>query len=174
MRREISVVFQDYAHYNLTALENIGFGNVNRLRDREEIELAARRAGADKAIASLPYGYDTILGKEFEEGEELSIGQWQKVALARAFLRQAQIIVLDEPTSALDAQAEHKVLEQFRQLTQGRTAVLISHRLSSVKLADRIYFLKDGRIVESGTHNELVQRNGHYARLFEIQAQYYR
>ncbi|MEW5858529.1 MAG: ABC transporter ATP-binding protein [Cyanobacteriota bacterium] len=174
LRREISVVFQDYAHYNLTARENIGFGNVNQLFHDDEIRLAAKKAGADKAIASLPYGYDTILGKEFEEGEELSIGQWQKVALARAFLRQAQIIILDEPTSALDAQAEHEVLEQFRQLTEGRTAILISHRLSSVKLADRIYFLKDGRIVESGTHNELVQRNGDYARLFEIQAQYYR
>lgn len=174
LRQEISVVFQDYAHYNVTALENIGFGNINQLHAREEIELAARRTGADKAIASLPYGYDTILGKEFEQGEELSIGQWQKVALARAFLRQAQIIVLDEPTSALDAEAEHEVLEQFRQLTQGRTAILISHRLSSVKLADRIYFLKDGTIVESGTHNELMQRNGHYARLFKIQAQYYR
>jgi len=174
LRREISVVFQDYAHYNLTAGENIGFGDVTRLHHPDEIRLAAKRAGADKAIASLAYGYDTILGKEFEEGEELSIGEWQKVALARAFLRQAQIIVLDEPTSALDAKAEHRVFKQFRRLTQGRTAILISHRLSSVKLADRIYVLKDGRIIESGTHNELVQRNGHYARMFEIQAQYYR
>jgi ATP-binding cassette subfamily B protein len=174
LRREISVVFQDYAHYNLTARENIGFGNVNQLFHDDEIRLAAKQAGADKAIASLPYSYDTILGKEFEEGEELSIGEWQKVALARAFLRQAQIIVLDEPTSALDAIAEHKVFEQFRQLTQGRTAILISHRLSSVKLADRIYVLQDGRIVESGTHNELMRRNGSYAHLFKTQAQYYR
>ncbi len=174
LRQEISVVFQDYAHYNLTAGENIGFGNVNQISDRDEIRIAARRAGVDKAIASLPYGYDTTLGREFEEGEELSIGEWQKVALARAFLRQSQIIVLDEPTSALDAKAEHQVFEQFRKLTQGRTAILISHRLSSIKLADRIYVLKDGRIVESGTHNELVQLNGHYARMFEIQAQYYR
>lgn len=174
LRQEISVVFQDYAHYNLTARENIGFGDVNRLSDRDEVRIAAKRAGVDKAIASLPYGYDTTLGREFEEGEELSIGEWQKVALARAFVRQSQIIVLDEPTSALDAKAEHQVFEQFRKLTQGRTAILISHRLSSIKLADRIYVLKDGRIVESGTHNELVQRNGHYARMFEIQAQYYR
>ncbi len=174
LRRDISVVFQDYAHYNLTARENIGFGNVNQLFHDEEIRLAAKKAGADKAIASLPYSYDTILGKEFEEGEELSIGEWQKVALARAFLRQAQIIVLDEPTSALDAIAEHQVFEQFRQLTQGRTAILISHRLSSVQLADRIYVLQDGRIVESGTHNELMRRNGSYAHLFETQAQYYR
>jgi ATP-binding cassette subfamily B protein len=174
LRREISVVFQDYAHYNLTARENIGFGDVNRLPDQDEIRSAAKTAGADKAIASLPYGYDTTLGKEFEEGEELSIGEWQKVALARAFLRQAQIIVLDEPTSALDAQAEHQIFEQFRQLTEGRTAILISHRLSSVKLADRIYVLKEGRIVESGTHNELLLLKGSYARLFEIQAQYYR
>jgi ATP-binding cassette subfamily B protein len=174
LRREISVVFQDYAHYNLTVQENIGFGDVNRLYHTDEIRSAAKQAGADKAIASLPYSYDTILGKEFEEGEELSIGEWQKVALARAFLRQGQIIILDEPTSALDAKAEHQVFEQFRQLTQGRTAILISHRLSSVKLADRIYVLEDGRIVESGTHNELMQRNGSYARMFEIQAQYYR
>lgn len=174
LRQEISVVFQDYVHYNLTAAENIGFGNVNQLSDRNEVRIAAKRAGVDKAIASLPYGYDTTLGREFEEGEELSIGEWQKVALARAFLRQSQIIVLDEPTSALDAKAEHQVFEQFRKLTQGRTAILISHRLSSIKLADRIYVLKDGRIVESGTHNELVQLNGHYARMFEIQAQYYR
>jgi len=174
LRREISVVFQDYAHYNLTARENIGFGDVNRLPAQDEIRSAAKTAGADKAIASLPYGYDTTLGKEFEEGEELSIGEWQKVALARAFLRQAQIIVLDEPTSALDAQAEHQIFEQFRQLTEGRTAILISHRLSSVKLADRIYVLKEGRIVESGTHNELLRLKGSYARLFEIQAQYYR
>jgi ATP-binding cassette, subfamily B, bacterial len=174
LRREISVVCQDYVHYNLTVGENIGFGDVNRLSDRDQIHLAAKRAGADKAIASLPYGYDTLLGKEFEEGEELSIGEWQKVALARAFLRQAQIILLDEPTSALDAKAEHQVFEQFRQLTQGRTAILISHRLSSVKLADRIYVLEDGTIVESGTHQELMQRNGSYARMFESQAQYYR
>ena len=174
LRQEISVVFQDYAHYNLTARENIEFGDVNRLSDRDEVRIAAKRAGVDKAIASLPYGYDTTLGREFEEGEELSIGEWQKVALARAFLRQSQIIVLDEPTSALDAKAEHQVFEQFRKLTQGRTAILISHRLSSIKLADRIYVLKDGTIVESGTHNELVQLNGHYAHMFEIQAQYYR
>ncbi len=174
LRQEISVVFQDYAHYNLTARENIGFGDVNQLSDHDEVRIAAKRAGVDKAIASLPYGYDTTLGREFEEGEELSIGEWQKVALARAFLRQSQIVVLDEPTSALDAKAEHQVFEQFRKLTQGRTAILISHRLSSIKLADRIYVIKDGRIVESGTHNELVQLNGHYARMFEIQAQYYR
>ncbi|HAJ58093.1 MAG TPA: ABC transporter ATP-binding protein [Cyanobacteria bacterium UBA8543] len=174
LRQEISVVFQDYAHYNLTARENIGFGDVNQLSDRDRVRIAARRAGVDKAIASLPYGYDTTLGREFEEGEELSIGEWQKVALARAFLRQSQIIVLDEPTSALDAKAEHQVFEQFRKLTQGRTAILISHRLSSIKLADRIYVLKDGTIVESGTHNELVQLKGHYAHMFEIQAQYYR
>lgn len=174
LRREVSVLFQDYAHYNLTVRDNIGFGDVNRLYHADEIRSAAKQAGADKAIASLPYSYDTILGKEFEEGEELSIGEWQKVALARAFLRQAQIIVLDEPTSALDAKAEHQVFQQFRQLTQGRTAILISHRLSSVRLADRIYVLEDGRIVESGTHNELMQCNGSYARMFEIQAQYYR
>ena len=114
------------------------------------------------------------MGKWFEDGEELSIGEWQKVALARAFLRNAQIIVLDEPTSAMDAKAEYEVFTNFHQLTAGRTTLLISHRLSTVKMADRIYVFKDGRIVESGTHDELIRCNGTYMRLFETQAQYYR
>jgi ATP-binding cassette subfamily B protein len=122
----------------------------------------------------LPQGYETTLGKWFEDGEELSIGEWQKVALARAFLRAAQIIVLDEPTSALDAQAEYEVFKKFRQLAEGRTAILISHRFSTVRLADHIYVLENGRISESGTHDELVRHGGVYAHLFETQAQYYR
>ncbi len=135
---------------------------------------AARYAGADQVISTLPKGYDTVLGKWFEEGEELSIGQWQKIALARAFLRDSQIIVLDEPTASLDARSEYEVFEHFRQLTAGRTAILISHRFSTVRMADRIYVLQDGRIVESGNHTELVARGGLYAQLFEIQARYYR
>ncbi|MBW4577471.1 MAG: ABC transporter ATP-binding protein/permease [Aphanothece sp. CMT-3BRIN-NPC111] len=173
LRREISVVFQDYVRYNLTARENIWFGNVNQSPHEDDITAAARSAGADQAIAKLPYNYDTTLGTQFEKGEELSIGEWQKVALARAFLRQAQIIILDEPTSALDAKAEYEVFEQFRQLTQGKTAIVISHRLSTVKLADRIFVLKNGKIIESGSHNELLQQRGTYAHLFEIQARYY-
>ncbi len=173
LRSQIGVVFQDYAHYNLSAGENIGLGNINVLHDNEAIHHAANLAGANKAITRLPNQYDTILGREFEEGEELSIGEWQKIAIARAFLRQSQIMILDEPSSALDARAEYEVFEQFRKLTQNRTAILISHRLSTVKLADRIYMLKDGKIVEQGTHPELIQRKGVYAQLFELQSSSY-
>nr|MBC8249520.1 ABC transporter ATP-binding protein [Anaerolineales bacterium] len=150
LRREISVIFQDYAQYHLTARENIWFGNVALPPDEERIAAAARHAGADEVIAGLPQGYETILGKWFKDGEELSVGEWQKVALARAFLRDAQIIVLDEPTSALDARAEYEVFKKFRQLAAGRTAILISHRFSTVRMADRIFVLEGGRIIESG------------------------
>ena len=121
---------------------------------------AARRSGADNVISALPHGYDTILGKRFEDGEELSIGEWQKVALARAFMRDAQIIVLDEPTSSMDAKAEYDVFQSFRQLVSGRTAILISHRFSTVRMADRIYVLKQGSVVEGGTHEALVRAGG--------------
>jgi ATP-binding cassette subfamily B protein len=174
LRREISVIFQDYARYHLTARENIWFGNVNRPPDQEAIADAARRAGADAAINRLKGGYDTILGKWFEGGEELSVGEWQKVALARAFLRDSQIIVLDEPTSAMDAKAEYEVFKNFHQLARDRTALLISHRLSTVRMADRIYVMENGTIIESGTHDELVWRGGKYASLFESQARNYR
>jgi ATP-binding cassette subfamily B protein len=174
LRQEIGVIFQDYVQYHLTARENVWLGNVDLPPDHEQIAVAARYAGADEVISRLPHGYETVLGKWFEDGEELSIGEWQKVALARAFLREAPILVLDEPTSALDARAEYQVFETFRQLAAGRTAILISHRFSTVRLADRIYVLNGGRIVESGTHTELMNRGGTYARLFEMQAQYYR
>jgi len=174
LRRQISVIFQDYAKYHLTARENIWLGNAALAPDQERIVAAARRSGADGTITALPHGYETILGKWFEDGEELSIGEWQKVALARAFLRDAQIVVLDEPTSSMDAKAEYVVFENFRQLAAGRIAVLISHRFSTVRMADRIYVLKDGRIAEAGTHEELMRCGGTYANLFETQAQYYR
>lgn len=173
LRREITVIFQDYAQYHLTARENIWFGNTGLPPDHERIIAAARNSGADDVISALPHGYETVLGKAFEDGEELSIGEWQKVALSRAFLRDAQIIVLDEPTSSLDAKAEYAVFQNFRKLASGRTAILISHRFSTVRMADRIYVLKEGKIIEGGTHEELLHRGGTYAHLFETQAQYY-
>jgi ATP-binding cassette subfamily B protein len=174
LRRHIGIIFQDYACYHLTARENIWFGNIEVAPDHEEILTAARNSGADEVISALPKGYDTTLGKWFGEGEELSIGEWQKVALARAFLRDAQIIVLDEPSSALDAKAEYELFKKFHHLAQGRTAILISHRLSTVRMVDRIYVLKKGRITENGRHDDLVKRNGTYSRLFQLQAQNYR
>lgn len=172
-RRNISVVFQDYVRYNLTVRENIGLGNIDHIDNHQEIIQSAQKAGAQGVISRLPKGYDTMLGTQFEEGEELSIGEWQKVAIARAFLRPAQLLILDEPTSALDAEAEYEVFEQFRQLIQGKTAILISHRLSTVKMVDRIFVLEKGQIVETGSHQELLKLGGTYARLFSIQAKYY-
>jgi ATP-binding cassette subfamily B protein len=174
LRREIAIIFQDYAHYHLTARENIWFGNIALPPDHEQVIAAARRSGADDIIRALPQGYETILGKRFEHGEELSIGEWQKVALARAFMRDAQIIVLDEPTSSMDAKAEYEVFQSFRQLVSGRTAILISHRFSTVRMADRIYVLKQGNVIEGGSHEELIKRRGVYADLFEKQARSYR
>jgi ATP-binding cassette subfamily B protein len=174
LRREIAIIFQDYAHYHLTARENIWFGNTTLPPDHEQVMAAARRSGADDVIRALPHGYETILGKRFEHGEELSIGEWQKVALARAFMRDAQIIVLDEPTSSMDAKAEYEVFQSFRRLLSGRTAILISHRFSTVRMADCIYVLKQGSVIEGGSHEELLKRRGVYADLFEKQARSYR
>lgn len=174
LRRQMSVIFQDYVHYHLSARENVWFGNTDLAADDERIVAAARKSGADEVVARLPQGYATILGKWFERGEELSVGEWQKVALARAFLREAQILVLDEPTSALDAQAEAEVFGKFRQLAAGRTAILVSHRFSTVRQADCIYVMEKGRIIESGDHDALVRRGGRYAQMFELQARNYR
>lgn len=173
LRKEVSVIFQDFAKYFMTARENIGLG-VATPHDLATVIAAAQQSGADEVISRLPQGYDSMLGKWFEGGKELSIGEWQKVALARAFLRDSQILILDEPTSAMDAKAEADLFERFHELTRGRMAILISHRLSTVKMADRIYVIDQGRIVECGTHEELVLQNGTYADLFETQAQYYK
>ncbi len=174
LRRQISIVFQDYARFNLTARENIAFGDAWTNPSDDRIHAAAKHAGADEVIARLKQGYESVLGHLFLDGVELSIGEWQKVALARAFLRDSAIIVFDEPTSALDPRAEYQLFEQLHRLSAGRAAILISHRLSTVRMADRIYVLEEGRVVETGDHAELVQRGGTYAELFETQARYYR
>ncbi|HEX7264803.1 MAG TPA: ABC transporter ATP-binding protein [Candidatus Dormibacteraeota bacterium] len=173
LRAQIGAMFQDYVTYQATASENIGLGNVQDINDRERIEVAGAQAGAAELISGLPEGYDTALGKWFDHGVNLSGGEWQKVALARAFMRDAKILLLDEPTSALDAQAEYDLFERLRSLTRGRTAVYISHRFSTVRRADRIVFLEHGRLVEEGTHAALMKLNGRYARLFRMQASAY-
>ncbi|MBP0009042.1 MAG: ABC transporter ATP-binding protein [Roseofilum sp. Belize BBD 4] len=175
VREQISIVFQDYAHYHLTVQENIGVGDIQHWDNLALIKRAAELAKIQDVIVQLPQGYDTILGKQLINGEELSIGEWQKVAIARSFLRQNHpILILDEPTSALDPQAEAEILEQLNQLTQKRTSIIISHRLSTVKFADRILVLKEGKIVEAGNHRQLMEKAGIYATLFNTQAHYYR
>jgi ATP-binding cassette subfamily B protein len=173
LRKEISVVFQDFAKYQLTAKENIWLGDTSGMPDDIRIQSAALQSGADDAIRRLPKKYDSVLGKWFEDGQELSIGEWQKVAIARAFYRDAQVLVFDEPTSALDPRAEFELFESFRRLTRNATSILISHRLSTVKLAERIYVLEGGRITQSGTHDELMKRQGYYSELFALQARSY-
>ena len=172
-RREISVIFQDFAKYYLSAYENIALG-ADRDSEASRVIEAAKQAGIDERLCLLPHGYQTILGKWFEGGQELSVGEWQKVAIARAFVRNSQILVLDEPSSAMDAKAEAELFERFHELARGRMAILISHRLSTVKMADRIYVLHKGKIVETGTHEELIETNGEYAKLYEIQARKYK
>lgn len=170
----IAVIFQDFMRYDMTAWENIAVGQIGAREHMEEVELAARKSLAEGVIKKLPKGYDQMLGRRFETGVDLSGGEWQKVALARAYLRSAQILVLDEPTAALDARSEHEVFERFAELTKGKMALLISHRFSTVKMADRIIVLERGVIAEEGRHEQLMARGGRYAEMFEMQASSYR
>lgn len=174
LRGTVGVIFQDFVRYAVTAAENIAIGRIDARDDRPRIVTAAERSLADQVIAKLPKGYDQMVGKRFARGLDLSGGEWQKLAIARAYMRDAQLLVLDEPTAALDARAEYEVFLRFRDLTQGRTALLISHRFSSVRMADRIVVLEGGRVQDQGSHAELVARPGRYKELFELQAQGYR
>ncbi len=174
LRGEIGVIFQDYMRYDMLARENIGMGRIEELGNQARIESAARKSLAEPLIAQLPNGYEQMLGRRFEEGVDLSVGQWQKIALARAYMRDAQVLILDEPTASLDARAEYEVFLRFADLTRDKMAVLISHRFSTVRMADRILVLSEGELIEQGTHQQLVALGGRYAELFELQAAGYR
>jgi ATP-binding cassette, subfamily B, bacterial len=175
LRRRFGVLFQDFNQYQLKVRENVGFGSVEHMDDQPRIERAAERGGASELVGTLAGGLDAPLGRWFQNGTELSGGQWQKIALARAFMREdADILVLDEPTAALDAEAEHAVFERFRELAEGRTTIVISHRFPTVRMARQIIVLDHGSIAESGSHDELVARAGKYARMFALQAEGYR
>ena len=173
LREMVSIIFQDFIRFQLIASENIAIGKIDNTKDQPRIENAAQKSLADTVIENLPDKYDQMLGKRFGNGVDLSGGQWQKVALARAYMRDAQLLILDEPTAALDARAEHDVFVRFAELTKGKTAVLISHRFSTVRMADRILFLENGQKLELGTHEELMNYGGKYAELFKLQAKGY-
>jgi ATP-binding cassette subfamily B protein len=174
LRRNVGVIFQDFVRYDFLLRENIAVGNISRLEDQPAIEGAAGRSLADTVADRLAAGYGQMLGRRFEGGVDLSGGEWQKVALARAYMREAQLLILDEPTAALDARAEYEVFLRFSELTKGRMAVLISHRFSTVRMADRILVLRGGELVEQGTHEELLAVGGLYSELFQLQAAGYR
>ena len=174
LRSRFGAVFQDFVRYQFTAAENVGLGLPDRLEDRDRIGRALERAGAAPVIGALPAGADTVLGGWFESGHELSAGQWQKLAVARAFMREeAEVLILDEPTASIDAEAEHELFQRFRELAADRTAIVISHRFSTVRIADRIAVLHGGRLVELGSHRALLEHGGRYAHLFRLQAQGY-
>ncbi len=172
-RQRLSVLFQDYIQYQLTVEDNIRVGDVARSDEPGSIERSARKAGADKMVQQLPNGYQTILGKFFSGGQDLSTGEWQKIALSRAFFRDAELILLDEPASSLDALAEAEIFRKFREIIQNKTAVIISHRFSTVQMADRIYVIERGKMVEHGSHADLMELNGRYAEMFRAQADQY-
>ena len=174
LRGNMGVIFQDFVRYNLSAADNIAVGRIEARDDRARIERSASRSQADEVIAKLPARYDQMIGKRFKNGVELSGGEWQKIAIARAYMREAEVLILDEPTAALDARSEYEVFRRFKELSHGKTAILISHRFSSVRMADRILVLADGKVEAAGTHDELVSQPGRYSELFELQAAGYR
>jgi len=174
LRSQIGVIFQDFVRYDMTAAENIAVGQVSDLHRTFKIEQAAAKSGADRVIRKFPSGYQQMLGRRFDGGLDISGGEWQKLALARAYLRNSQILILDEPTASLDARSEHEVFQRFAELTEGKMALLISHRFSTVRMADRILVLERGQITEQGSHHQLIARGGRYAEMFELQAANYR
>lgn len=174
LRSSMGVIFQDFVRYNFSAGDNIAVGRIEARDDSARVKRAAARSQADEVIERLPGSYDQRIGKRFKNGIELSGGEWQKVAIARAYMREAEVLILDEPTAALDARAEFEVFQRFKELSKGKTAILISHRFSSVRMADRILVLADGKVEAAGTHDELVAQAGRYAELFELQAAGYR
>ncbi len=174
LSRQVGVIFQDFMRFEMTAAENIGVGRVEHISDRRRISISARKGMADEVLSKLDHGMDQLLGRRFEGGVDLSGGEWQKIALARAYMRDAQLLILDEPSAALDARSEFEVFSRFADLTHGKMALIISHRFSTVRMADRIVVLKNGAIHEQGTHHQLMNRGGRYAEMFELQAAGYR
>jgi ATP-binding cassette subfamily B protein len=173
LHSQIGVIFQDFMRYEMTARMNIGVGRMSAAHNGA-VQQAARESLADQVVDKLPHGYEQLLGRRFGGGVDLSGGEWQKIALARAYLRDAQLLILDEPTASLDARSEYEVFRRFAELTEGKTSLLISHRFSTVRMADRIVVLEDGRVVEQGDHSALIARGGRYAQMFELQASSYR
>lgn len=171
---QVGVIFQDFMRYDMTAAENIAVGKIDELHNDSRIATAAAKGRADVIIRKLPLGYQQMLGRRFDGGVDLSGGEWQKIALARAYLRDAQLLILDEPTASLDARSEHEVFDRFAELSKGKMALLISHRFSTVRMADQILVLEGGRIAEEGSHQQLMSRGGRYSEMFEMQAANYR
>lgn len=172
-RQKAAAVFQNFEKYQLTVNENIAFGQIDQIHDEEKIEAAAMKSGIDVEINKLPHKYNTLLGKQYQDSQDLSGGQWQKIAISRAYFREAELLILDEPVSALDAQAEYDVYKQFSDISVGKIVLIVSHRLGSARLANRILFLKDGQLIETGSHEELIIRGGEYATLFQMQSKWY-